>query len=230
MHLAARSSASSGWVPATILAIATADRGGGLWRVDRRGRDLRRLCRLRHRAARPALGPLPSRPGRLHRRGRRARPVRRLRDRDRDVPRRPGAGGAAAVPRLAARDAGRVHGRARPAIALARERHPRTGRLVVVAGGDPRDPARLHRRDLLRAAPPDRHGCAVRGHGVSPRPDRRAAAPRPADDPVRHRRPARLPLVLLCRGRGDELGDRHRAHRAALPPVRRCRCSRHSWS
>ena len=47
-----------------------------------------------------------------------------------------------------------------------------------------------------------------------------AAAPRPAGHPVRHRRPARLPLVLLCRGRGDELGDRHRAHRPALPPVR----------
>ena len=42
----------------------------------------------------------------------------------------------------------------------------------------------------------------------------------PARDPLRDRRAARLPLVLLCRGRGDELGDRHRAHRAALPPVR----------
>ncbi len=96
---------------------------------------------------------------------------------------------------------------------------------------DPRDPARLHRRDLLRATPPDgRVTTPLRGHGLSPRPDRRAAAPRPAGDPVRHRCPARLPLVLLRRGRGDELGDRHRAHRPALPPVAACRCSRRSWS
>ena len=230
MHLAARSSASSGWVPATILAIATAVVvvGYGVsigqvaifgvyvaFGIALPGLLLVRFLRGRagYIAEDVALGLCAGYAIEIA-----TYLVARA------------LGRSAAVPRLADRHPRRVHGRARPPIALARERHPRTGRLVVVAGGDPRDPARLYRRDLLRAAPPDRHGHAVRGHGLSPRADRRAAAPRPAGHPVRHRRPARLPLVLLCRGRGDELGDRHRAHRPALPPVRACRCSRRSWS
>ena len=226
MHLRPSVSRSSGWVPAAILALATA-LAVASYEADRAGGDLRPLCRLG--VALPGmLWVRFLRGGRPHRRGPRARPAVGYASRSRRTswPGRRGRSSSScgrsrrwwpSSPVPALRSFWRGSG----------ERAPSwwSWSLAAMLGY----PARLFGRDVLRAASPHRHRHAVRGHAVSPRPHRRAPPPRAARDPVRQRCPARLPLVLLRRGRGDELGDRHRALDCCTA-CRACRCSRPSSS